>query len=216
MIKRIIVVSLALAAALAAGGFAMYYRNTAPVAPPISSAEASSPTRPFVVKLHARWCAVCMITTSVWSQIEKEYSGRVNLLVLDFTDDQTTEASRAAAERVGLGRVFEESGSTGVVLIVDGRTREVIASIAGSRDFDEYRTAIDAALSHRNPAEARRADDTVTPRSADLQVSRGDHDRACGRPSAMMRVSSRSLQSRLPNELRSVRRGTGRLASIRS
>ncbi len=70
----------------------------------------------------------------------------MNLLVWDFTDAQTEAVSRQAAERVGLGRVFEETGSTGIVLVVDGRTREVTATIAGSRDFAEYRAAIDAAL----------------------------------------------------------------------
>lgn len=146
IIKRIAVITIAVCTALVAAGYVMYRGNTAPVSPPITAAEASNPSKPFVVKLHAQWCPVCMITTSMWTQIQDEYSGRVNFLVLDFTDDRTTEASRVAAERVGLDRVFEETGSTGVVLVVDGRTKEVMAMIAGSRDFAEYRAAIDAAL----------------------------------------------------------------------
>ena len=129
-----------------APAYVVYLANAAPVAPAISAAEASNPGKPFVVKLHSQWCHLCLITTSAWSQIEQEYAGRVNFLVLDFTDDQTTDASKAAAERVGLGRVFEESGSTGVVLVVDGRTKDVTASIAGSRNVAEYRAAIDNAL----------------------------------------------------------------------
>jgi thiol-disulfide isomerase/thioredoxin len=150
MLKKFAGLFVAVCLALVAGGYVMYRGNTAPVTPPIPASEASNPSKPFVVKLHAQWCPVCMITTSVWKQIEDEYSGRVNLLVLDFTNDQTTDASRAAAERVGLGRVFEETGSTGVVLIVDGHTKEVTATIAGSRDFAEYRSAIDAALKRTN------------------------------------------------------------------
>ena len=146
MLKKIVVVALAASLAMVGVVYVLYRANTAPVTPEISAAEVSNPSKPFVVKLHARWCPVCMITTSVWSQIEQEYSGRVNLLVLDFTDDQTTNASRALAERVGMGRLFEETASTGVVLVVDGRTKEVTAAIAGSRDFAEYRVAIDAAL----------------------------------------------------------------------
>jgi thiol-disulfide isomerase/thioredoxin len=146
MLKKIAIVVFAGFLVLVGTGVAMYVFNAAPAAPAISAAEASDPSRPFVVKLHSQWCHLCLITTQAWSQIEKEYSGRVNFLVLDFTDDQTTDASKAAAERVGLGRVFEESGSTGVVLVVDGRTKNVAASIAGSRDVAEYRAAIDAAL----------------------------------------------------------------------
>jgi thiol-disulfide isomerase/thioredoxin len=146
ILKKIAVIFVATCLALAAGGYVMYRANAAPTTHPISAAEAANPSKPFVVKLHAQWCAVCMITTSVWAQIHDEYSGRVNFLVLDFTDDQTTDASRAAAERVGLGRIFEETGATGVVLVVDSRGKEVTASIAGSRDVAEYRAAIDAAL----------------------------------------------------------------------
>jgi thiol-disulfide isomerase/thioredoxin len=146
MLRKIAIIFIAGCLALAAAGYVAYLGNAAPAAPPISAAEASNPSKPFVVKLHARWCAICMITTSVWSQVQKEYSGRVNFLVLDFTDDTTTDASKAAADRVGLSRIFEESGSTGVVLVVDGHTQEVTASIAGSRDVAEYREAIDAAL----------------------------------------------------------------------
>ena len=146
MLKKIAIIVLAVFLALMGTVVAMYFINAAPVAPAISAPEAADPGRPFVVKLHSQWCHLCLITTQAWSQIEKEYAGRVNFLVLDFTDDQTTDASKAEAERVGLGRVFEESGSTGVVLVVDGRTRDVTASIAGSRDVTEYRAAIDAAL----------------------------------------------------------------------
>ena len=146
MLKKIAIIVLAGFVALVGTGVAMYFINAAPVAPAISAADAADPGRPFVVKLHSQWCHLCLITTRCGQQIEKEYAGRVNFLVLDFTDDQTTDASKAAAERVGLGRVFEESGSTGVVLVVDGRTKDVTASIAGSRNVAEYRAAIDNAL----------------------------------------------------------------------
>lgn len=151
MLKKIAIVVVATFLVLVAIGVLMYFVNAAPVVPAISASEAANPARPFVVKLHAQWCHLCLITTSAWSQIEKEYAGRVNFLVLDFTDDKTTDASKVAAERVGLGRVFEQSGSTGVVLVVDGRTKDVTASIAGSRNIEEYRAAIDAALGASQP-----------------------------------------------------------------
>ena len=155
VLKKFAVIFVATCLALVAAGYVMYLANSAPVTPPISAADASNPTKPFVVKLHAQWCAVCMITISVWEQITDEYAGRVNLLVLDFTNDQTTDASRRAAERVGLGRLFEETGSTGVVLVVDGRSKEVTASIAGSRDVAEYRAAIDTALTRSSNEEPK-------------------------------------------------------------
>ena len=99
------------------------------------------------VKLHAQWCAVCMVTKDVWSQIEETYAGRVNLVVLDFTTQATTDASRTEATRLGLNKVFDEyEGVTGTILVVDGRTKGVTADIGGNRDFAEYRAEIDAML----------------------------------------------------------------------
>src|SRR5688572_31944908 len=82
MLKKIAIVLFAAFLILVGTGVLMYFVNAAPVAPAISAAEASDPGRPFVVKLHSQWCHLCLITTQAWSQIEKEYAGRVNFLVL--------------------------------------------------------------------------------------------------------------------------------------
>jgi thiol-disulfide isomerase/thioredoxin len=109
-------------------------------------AQASSP-RPYVIKLHARWCPVCMMTRGAWADVQKAYDGRVNLAVFDFTSGSTTDASRAEARRLGLEPVFDDHlGETGTVLVVDGASKKVTAVIHGSRDAADYRTAIDAAL----------------------------------------------------------------------
>jgi hypothetical protein len=87
-----------------------------------------------------------MVTKGVWGEIEKTYTGRVNLVVFDLTTAADTAASRAEAKRLGLESFFEEyEGSTGLVVVLSAR-REVLASIKGSRDFSHYRAAIDAAL----------------------------------------------------------------------
>ena len=148
MMKKLLILAVSLAAALVAAGYAMYVMNPAPTVPAISTEEAASSGKPYVVKVHAQWCAVCMVTKDVWSQIEDAYSNRVNLLVLDVTNRATTDASRAEARRLGLEQFFDEySGGTGTIVVLDGRTRGVTATINGSRDFAEYRAAIDAALS---------------------------------------------------------------------
>jgi thiol-disulfide isomerase/thioredoxin len=147
MIKKALLVVGVLAVVLVPSGFILYARNAAPAVPALSAVEAARTAKPYVVKLHAQWCAVCMITKGVWTEIEKTYGTRVNLLVLDFTTDAKAEASKAEATRLGLTKFFEEyGGATGTIVVLDGRTKEVTASINGSRDFAVYRTAIDAAL----------------------------------------------------------------------
>jgi thiol-disulfide isomerase/thioredoxin len=148
MIRRISLVAVSLCALLGGLAYGLYATNPAPVVPLIREAEAANPARPFVVKLHAQWCPLCMVTKDEWQQIAKTYAGRVNLVVLDFTNQASTDASRVEARRLGLGEFFDEyEGETGTIVILDGRTKKVTASIHGSREFAEYRAAIDAALS---------------------------------------------------------------------
>jgi thiol-disulfide isomerase/thioredoxin len=131
---------------LVATGAVLYARNTTPVVPPIAAAEAAAAGAPWVVKLHAQWCPVCMMTKGMWSEIETHYAGRVRRAVFDFTDEATTAATRAEAERLGLSAVLDEVGfATGPVVVLDGRTKEILAWL-DSRDFADYREAIDAAL----------------------------------------------------------------------
>ena len=146
MIRKTVNVITAIAVVLAAVVLFLYLSNATPVPPAVSSADAAS-GKPYVVKMHARWCPICMTTTGIWSQIARTYSGRVNLLVFDFTNDQTTDASRAEAKRLGLEAFFDEyAGTTGSIVVLDRQTRAVTADIHGRGDIAEYRAAIDAAL----------------------------------------------------------------------
>lgn len=125
----------------------LYAANGAPDVPQISAVEAANPSKPYVVKLHARWCPVCMLTTGVWSQVEEAYGDRVQLLVLDLTNEATTAVSAAEAKRLGLDWFFQEySFATGLVTVVDPRTKQVTAEIGGVSSFNTYRAAIDEAL----------------------------------------------------------------------
>ena len=140
-------VALAIVVAIAATGAFLYTRNATPVVPALATAAATADGAPWIVKLHAQWCPVCMMTKGIWSQLEQTYAGRVHLAVFDFTNDTTTAASRAEAERLGLTAVFDEAAfATGSILVLDGQNEHIVAWINGSRDFADYRSAIDSAL----------------------------------------------------------------------
>lgn len=147
MLKRLAVGVGFLLVSVVAVGYGLYLSNRAPVVAQIASADATTAGKPYVVKLHAQWCVYCLATKDEWQQIEKAYAGRVNLVVLDFTNEAKTNASRAEAARLGLKEFYDEyEGATGMIVVLDSRTRRVRAEIIGSRDFDAYRAAIDAAL----------------------------------------------------------------------
>jgi hypothetical protein len=150
--RKILSVALVVVVAVVATGAILYARNSTPVVAAIATADASAPGAPWVVKMHAQWCPVCMLTKGMWSQIEDAYTGRVRLAVFDFTDETTTAATRAEAQRLGLGAFLEEAGfATGTIIVLDGRTKEILAWINGSRDFADYRAAIDSALATSPP-----------------------------------------------------------------
>ena len=147
MLKKIFLAGVVLGLALAGVLAVLYVSNAAPAVAPVAADEAARSGKPYVIKLHAQWCAVCLVTKDVWSEIEQRYANRVTLVVLDFTNDANREASQAEAKRLGLQEFFDEyGGATGTIAVLDGRTRKVLASIDGNRDFAEYRTAIDGAL----------------------------------------------------------------------
>ena len=142
-------------ACLAGIGAMLMVTNPAPEVPVISSADAAEADRPYVIKLHARWCPVCLATKGIWTTVQDAYAGKVRLVVFDFTSAATTETSRTEAGRLGLTAVFEEYvGETGTILVLDGATREVRHAIHGSRDPAEYRAAIDATLARTGDRDA--------------------------------------------------------------
>lgn len=149
MLRKALIAATWLTVGVVALGYGLYRANAAPIVPPVAVTDAGKAAKPYVVKLHAQWCPNCMLTKDEWSQIAQTYAGRVNLVVLDLTNAAKTESSRAEAARLGLQKFFDEySGATGTIVVLDGRTKEVTASISGSRDFAEYRAAIDATLNN--------------------------------------------------------------------
>jgi len=140
-------VAVATVGALALSGLAAYLTNTAPPPPAIDAEGAKASGRPYLLKLHAQWCPKCMLTRGVWSQVVKAYQGKVNIAVLDFTTDESTHASRTQATKLGLEELFKEyAGVTGIVLVLDGRTKRVSAEIGATREFRVYAEAIDDAI----------------------------------------------------------------------
>jgi thiol-disulfide isomerase/thioredoxin len=147
MLRKLLFAAAGIVAILIATGSFLYLGNATPTVPAISDADAAVAGRPWVVKLHAQWCPVCMLTKGVWSEIEHAYAGRVRFVVFDYTDEATTAASSAEAERLGLGDFFAAAGvATGTIVVLDGRTKAERAWINGSRDVADYAAEIDAAL----------------------------------------------------------------------
>lgn len=144
-VKKLGFAVLAVLLLLAAVAGGLYLTNTAPAVQAISAAEIAVSDKPYVIKMHAQWCPKCMTQRGVWSEIADTYADRVHLVVFDFTDDETTAASRAEAARLGLNAFFDEyAGATGFVVVMN-RDKQVTGEVGG-RQFDVYRQYVDDAL----------------------------------------------------------------------
>ena len=103
--------------------------------------------RPYVIKLHARWCVVCMMTKASWTAVQETYAGKLRFVVFDFTHGRDRRSEPRRGRAVRLGAVFEEyGGETGTVLVLDGASKEVLHAVRGHHPLEDYRAAIDAAL----------------------------------------------------------------------
>jgi thiol-disulfide isomerase/thioredoxin len=108
-------------------------------AAPLSAGEAGPP---FVVKIHADWCGTCVRLPPTFEALEKELDGDARLVVLDVTDAQTAERSRAEAERLGVEASYEEyRGRTGTVGVLDASGRPV-AVLKGATQVAKYLVAL--------------------------------------------------------------------------
>jgi thiol-disulfide isomerase/thioredoxin len=147
MLRKSLIAVLVLALSLVAAVGVFYLGNPAPAVAAISTADIADTSRPFIVKLHARWCPVCMLTKDEWAEIEARYADRAKLLVFDSTNSASVARSSIEAERLGLTGLWNEyQGASGLVLVLDGESRETLVSLGGLHTFDEYREAIDAVI----------------------------------------------------------------------
>jgi hypothetical protein len=147
MLRKTLRGLLVLVLLLSATGGILFVTNAPPAVAPIAAAALTNSQKPFVIKLHAQWCPVCMVTKGEWREIESAYADRAHLVVFDSTTAAAVERSRAEAERLGLGDFLDRyHGATGMVVVVDGRTGSILAELGGRRSFAEYSDAIDSAL----------------------------------------------------------------------
>jgi hypothetical protein len=105
--KTIIGMGSALVGLIAVAGI-LYLANSPPAVPPVPASEVAARSKPYVVKLHARWCPVCMQTKDEWADIAREYGSRVNLFVFDSTNETTIAMSQGQAAALGLDSILAD------------------------------------------------------------------------------------------------------------
>ncbi|WP_199245560.1 thioredoxin family protein [[Phormidium] sp. ETS-05] len=103
--------------------------------------------KPVLVDIFASWCPACKNIAPTLSQLEKDYAGKVNFVVLDVSDKSTTAAAEEKAQQLGLSEFLAANKSqTGMLAIIDPATGNILAQYRNNANITDYTTVIDAAL----------------------------------------------------------------------
>ncbi len=104
---------------------------------------------PVLVHVFATWCAGCKNIAPTLSQLKQEYSGKVNFVVLDVTDQGKLKETQAQAEKLGLGKFLEANKSqTSTVAIVDPATGKILTIFKNNPNKADYTKILDSALAN--------------------------------------------------------------------
>jgi len=100
-------------------------------------------SKPYVVKIHADWCASCRASESIWDRIKSDRQDEASTVTLDVSDRVAYTESQAAAERLGISEFFQEYRTrTGTIAVLDCMSRKPVAIMNTERDFEKIREAI--------------------------------------------------------------------------
>lgn len=121
------------------------------VAQMMQASKPLSPTlqgKPVVVDIYATWCPGCKTIAPTLSQLKKQYQGKVNFVVLDVSDKNTTKMAEAKAKQLGLTSFFEMNKTqTATVAIIDPATGMVIEQFRKNANAGDYTKVINGEIS---------------------------------------------------------------------
>ncbi len=110
-----------------------------------AASSAFAKTKPTVVIIKAEWCSACQKVDPIMQELMKEYGGKVNFVMLDVTNDETTAQAAAKAKSLGLSRFFEANKKmTSTVAVFKGKKQTF--STAKNYNKSAYVAAFDKAI----------------------------------------------------------------------
>ncbi len=110
-----------------------------------SAVSAFAKTKPTVVIIRADWCSACQKLEPEMMELMKQYGGKLDFVMLDVTNDETTAKAAAKAKSLGLSSFFEANKkTTSTVGIFKGK--KMLYKTAKNFNRADYVAAFDKAL----------------------------------------------------------------------
>jgi thiol-disulfide isomerase/thioredoxin len=96
------------------------------------------------VRMYADWCGNCKILDPKVDSFKEDFSdGRVVFIRLDQTEDFDTAQSELLAGLIGIKDVFlEYKGKTGMMLLIDAKTKKLLEVVTHRNETDEIKAKI--------------------------------------------------------------------------
>lgn len=104
----------------------------------------SNPKNPTVALIRADWCSACKQVEPIIADLMQSYGSKLNLVVFDVTNDETTAKAEAKAKSLGLSNFFEANKKSTSTVGVFKNKRQVFKT-THNPDRNTYVAAFDKA-----------------------------------------------------------------------
>lgn len=112
-----------------------------------SKEAVQTPKEVSLAVIYASWCPGCKNIQPTLDQIEKEFSEKINLVYLDVsTPKHALEAAKKAKELNIIDFYTANKSKTSTVGIIVQKTSEIVSTFQNNNNIDEYKDAIEKAL----------------------------------------------------------------------
>lgn len=112
----------------------------------MSSMNKMNSAKTTVAIIRADWCSACQKLEPGMAELREQYKDRINFVVLDVTNDETTKQATAIARKHGLAKFFAANKKkTSTVVVLDSKNN-IVFKTDHNADRDAYVRAFDAAI----------------------------------------------------------------------
>ncbi len=101
--------------------------------------------KPKVVIIKADWCSACQKVDPIMMGLMKDYGDKLEFVIFDVTNDETTAAAAQRAKTLGLGSFFEANKKmTSTVAVFKGK--KSVFKTSKNFNRNDYVAAFDKAI----------------------------------------------------------------------